>query len=254
MNRTQQRSRSNLPALLAAFLAGVLVALGYGAIAEPRVELEMMLGQTKFHAREDGTWWQSGPSSETKNGLISSSYLLGMKYTAGAVGLRYGYTRLGDYSGDNWASVRDEDANHVLNADTCNATTAKDCPALYRGRGRAQGLYFGPTLEHSFGGLTVLGEVGMFLFRSTYDVTVYHPYDNLFVPKGNSFEYNHATGNHATWYWGAELAYKLFRDASAVLLYREYRNIYQQGAMPGGDVGLTGGRTRQLLAGVSIPF
>jgi hypothetical protein len=54
--------------------------------------------------------------------------------------------------------------------------------------------------------------------------------------------------------WGAQLSYKLFRDATAVLMYRVYQNVYEQGDSQGGDVGLTGGRTRQILAGVSVPF
>ncbi len=252
MNRTQQRSHAHPAALAAAFLAGVIVALGWGAFAAP--EFEMLLGQTKFHAREDGTWWQSGPSAVTNNSFISSSYLLGLKWSGEHFGFRAGYTRLGDYSGRNVASVLDEDAEHVVTADTCDPSSAHDCPAQYNGQGRAQGIYLGPTVEYKRGPLSGLIEFGALFFRSTYDVTVCRPYDNAVVPKGQCYDYNHATGDHYTWYWGAQAGYRMFRHADAVLLYREYWNVYQQGRAMGGDVGLTGGRARQILAGVSIPF
>ena len=213
-----------------------------------------MLGQTKFRERENGTWWQSGPSAVTDNNLISSSYLIGLKWAGERYGFRIGYTRLGDYAGDNWASVWDEDADHVLTATTCDPVSANNCPALYKGTGRAQGVYFGPTVENRWGKWGALAEAGLFFFRSTYDVSVFHPYDDHFVPKGNTYEYRRASGDHWTWYVGLQLSYKLFRDADLVVLLRQYYNVYEQGLMPGGDVGLTGGRTRQLLAGVSIPF
>jgi hypothetical protein len=233
------------------FLAGAICSVSLQSLAQTR--LEIGLGQTKFHARENGTWWQSGPSSSTNNQLISGSYLFGLGWSGDTFGFRVGYTRLGDYAGkNNVASVHDEDADHPLTAETCNPDTAKDCPAYYNGSGRAQGLYIGPTAERKFRSFVGVFELGLLFFRSTYDVTVYHPYDRAFGAAGNSFEHNMATGDHMTWYWGVSASYKLYRDASAVLLYRQYWNVYEQGRMPGGDVGLTGGRTRQLLVGISV--
>lgn len=249
--------------LLRDLLLVLLGALIGNALMSPAADFEMMLGKTKFHAREDGIWWQR--NQETNNSLVSSSYLLGLKWNASKhVGARFGYTRLGDFSGENWASVRDEDASHHMDATTCNPKTGQDCLALYSGRGHTSGFYLGPFAETKVGPVQLLGEIGVFKFRSRYDVTVLHPYDDVFTPRGNSYEYNHATGDHWTWYLGTQIGYKFFRDASAVLLVRYYKNVYEQGAnsckggaLPGqvcGDVGLTGGWTRQVLAGVSVPF
>lgn len=247
-------------------LAGIVASFG-GCEARaqyPRAEFELMQGKTKFHAREDGTWFQS--AHQTNNSLESSSYLLGLKlYANEGWGLRVGYTRLGDFKGDNWASVRDQDAQHSLSPSTCDPGTGRDCLALYTGRGHAQGLYYGPFVERSFGQARGLLELGFFSFRSNYDVTVLHPYDDVFTPRGNSYEYNHATGEHTTWYVGLGASYPFFKGASLAILARAYKNVFEQGdhacpaggAQPGqvcGDVGLTGGWTRQVLAGVQVPF
>jgi hypothetical protein len=164
-------------------ILGSVLGAALHSSAEP--QFEMMLGQTKFHTREMGTWQQDGPSSITNNSLISSSYLIGLKWGE-RFGFRLGYTRLGDYSGRNTASVLDEDMNHVLTKETCDPVHAHNCPATYNGQGRAQGIYLGPTLGRSWGKFGALAELGLLFFRSTYDVSVYHPYDNAFVPKGHA--------------------------------------------------------------------
>lgn len=235
------------------WLAGVAMSVSVQSRAEP--QLELRLGKTKFNAREDGVWWQS--QYETHNDLTSSSYKIGVsdlfprqKGNTYRLGWRLAYTYLGKFSGNNHATIWDSDVGVPGDDSQCHIENdAHGCMARYRGHGEAEGVALGATLERNIGPLVVSVEGGPFYFRSSYDVLVTYPRGFNVFPAGSTRAYNHATGSHLTWYGGIRAAHKFF-----YVEILQYHNVYEQGRGPEGDVGLTGGRTRQILAGVTVRF
>lgn len=240
-----------------AFLAVLLLLYGSSAFAEPKLELG--IGQTKFHAREDGTWFES--QYETHNNLISGSWRVSLRDhfpTSKHFGWSVGYSYLGEFHGHNHASLWDSEAGKIPeDGSACNyANKSHGCMAWFNGSGKARGITLGLTADQKLKGLTVGVEGGIFIFKSSYDVSVdlyqgLNPTDPRMsaLPPGSILEYNHATGTQRTWYFGARASYGyLFAEVLT------FHNIFEQGRGPGGDVGLTGGKTWQATAGVSVPL
>jgi hypothetical protein len=243
-------------ALALAFLAGVVCSVALQSLAQPR--LEVGLGQTKFHAREDGTWWQS--QYETHNDLTSASWRLALRdYFTGSrhFGWSLGYSYLGSFSGHNRASLWDEEVGRIpADGSACDfENKSHGCLGWFNGSGKARGVTLGLTADRTIRGLTFGVEGGVFVFRSSYDVTLHLDQGINFddsrgkFPPGSTYEYNHATGTHGTWYVGYRASYGyLFAQVLS------FHNVFEQGRGPGGDVGLTGGRTKQVLVGISVPI
>jgi hypothetical protein len=239
----------------ARIVSAVILALAAPtALSGPKLELG--IGQTKFHAREDGTWFQS--QYETHNDLTSASWRLALRdYFTGSrhFGWSLGYSYLGSFSGHNRASLWDDEAGRIpADGSACDfENKSHGCLGWFDGSGKAKGITLGLTADHTFKGLTLGVEGGVFVFRSSYNVNLHLDqginFDDSrgkFLP-GSTYEYNHATGTQGTWYVGYRASYG---PVFAELLH--FHNVFEQGRGPGGDVGLTGGKTVQVLIGVSI--
>lgn len=246
-----------------------IVALSALSISAQAADVEIGIGQTTFRAREDGTWWQS--QYETHNDLKSRSWRVAVRdhfRGSSRFGWSVGYSDLGRFSGNNHASIWDSEAGKISEDDSqCQPSNfSHGCMAWFRGAGKAKGITFGLTADHKLGPVVVGVEGGLFVFRSSYDVTITYPNglmpagvlpdgtvtsnpDVPAVPAGGSADYHRATGTHRTPYYGVRLGYGYLYAQALV-----FHNVYEQGNYSGGDVGLTGGRTVQVTAGIAISF
>jgi hypothetical protein len=243
--------------LLIACAIGVVIVLAFAERIDA-AELDIGIGQTKFRAREDGTWFQS--QYETHNDLKSGSWRIAVRDhfpRSRHFGWSIGYSDLGSFSGNNHASVWDDEAGRIPEDGSACSMENKShgCLAWFRGTGKAKGMTLGLTADQRIGPVTVGAELGAFFFRSHYDVTIEFNQGMNFMDSrgefapGSSYEYNHATGTQRTWYYGYRASYGRF-----YVEVLRFFNVYEQGRGPGGDVGLTGGATIQATAGISIPF
>lgn len=219
------------------FFAGVIlgVLIAPGAYAQ---HLEISTGITKFHAREDGIWWQSNEQLQTRNDFKSQGYQIGARWDlARHVAARLAWVNLGHFYADN-EFVGDDSVDHYPFQCAINPW---DCKLRGKISGTAYGVTLGPVLRGDWRGWTGEIEGGAFVFRSTQN-TVVCP-EEAGSPYESCFSYNRMWGVHRTWYMGAGIG-----RGRWMINYRLYHNVYEQGnTMPGGDVGITGGPTQTVF-------
>lgn len=219
--------------LAAALFSCRVKAEGLNLESAQEFKFEIGGGFTKYHPREDGTWWQSNPQLKTDNNFKSFGYQIGMRWP----NVRLAFVNLGHFYGDN---------NFV--GDDAKDRYPFQCPlhwdeCQYNAKisGNAYGLSLGPVVEKKIHGFTVGAEGGVFVYRSNQKTFV-TPLEGQNI---EAFSYNRMWGVHRTWYLGAAIG-----RGPWSLNYRVYNDIFEQGDTSGGkggDAGMTGGPTQTLF-------
>lgn len=234
-------------------VAGIFIG---AALSSFPADFHILATRTKASAREDGTWHQSRYETDLKlidHGLrIGASWPIGNAYGLELRGLAE-YVDLGRFDSDAIATNDDADVwRPVLN---CDFRTGTQCLSRYQGTGGAYGAAAGVSALWRSGKLAIGPELGVLFYRSWWDVRVTHFEDcgwNISVCNG-IHEYNHATGDHYTPFFGVTLAYKYLYIAA-----RRYHNVYAQGRATNGankgDVGMFGHGLTEYAAGVRVTF
>lgn len=212
-------------------LIGAVIGNVIMSHAGPTVEIG--LGTTRYHTREDGTWYQSNALLQTHNDLESYGYRLGARWdVSDNWSLRASWVNLGHYYGDN-EFVEDRSARR--SALNCPAD-GSDCKMRGKISGGAYGLTFGPVLRWNMAGFQFQAEAGLYIYRSQQNTVICaEEYGGTDHPKDGCWNYNVMYGMHRTPYAGVSIG-----QGPLSLQYVLFHNVYEQGNHPGGDAGLTG--------------
>jgi hypothetical protein len=215
-------------------IVGAFLTIGIASHAGPVFEIGG--GPTKYAVREKcALWQQCHDSLEINDEFKSWGYQVGLRFPVdSSVSVRAAFVNLGHaYFNNTW--VGDGNTEHY-------PLRCPDVPDDCRWRGKgsvsAYGISLGPVLRDQWGAWHGELEGGAFLFRSYQKMNVCAE-DGQDVP---CFSYNRMYGNHRTWYVGTG-----FGRGPWTLNWRVYWNIYEQGSAPGGEPGITGGKTQTLF-------
>lgn len=217
-------------------IAGVFIGAALSSFAGP--VLEVGAGLSKYHAREDGIWQQSNSQLQTHNYFDTKGYQIGARWDlARHIAARLAYVNLGHFYADNEFVMDDSVDHYPLQC----PKDPGDCKMRGKISGNAYGLSLGPVLRGTWKG--IIGEIegGGFIFRSNQKTAVCQQEAGGLAE--GCWSYNRMWGVHRTWYVGGAVGY-----GPVSLSYRLYWNVFEQGThMPGGDAGITGGKTQTVF-------
>lgn len=231
MDRAEQKGRASIPALAAAFFAGIIVALGWSSRAEGSIGV----GACRYTGLTEGVWYQD--QFDGFKGNLSTACAEAEWRSEGKSGLAVGLAHLGYLHGNNIATINDTtDAYKTYTGGACEPG-GKNCLARFM----IDTATYGITL----GAFTKVGrfslEGGLLFYRSEFNVTTQRIHDGYGYPELS--EYRIVSYNNSPYVgvsYGADDFYARLRV---------YQEINQDGeTYP--YKGLTSGPAAALTVGV----
>lgn len=153
--------------VLSAFLAGWFAAVLYLA-SSAAATWEASVGITRFDSQPNGIWYQQGATTPYKLDLTSPAISIGVTDRfAGGLRWRVGAMHLGKARSTAIATASDADyATRACGGNPCWPLSH------WHGEGSVSGLYAALNPEHRLGPVTLVGEIGLMLYRPTWIMTI----------------------------------------------------------------------------------
>lgn len=231
------------------FFAGFILAIGLSGRA---VEIEGAIGRSEFCCLTDSLWWQSqfGFNGSTR----SKTWELGVRQRFGNWGIAGRYADLGESTGQNVATMRDDDFGKFNPTQPCNTSTQQNCLGYFAVAQHVKAVMLGASYLFTWRGIGIEPEVGQAFYQSNMRVQILCP--NCGV--GNKY----AFGAGGTFSSTSEVRRSPYGSLRIVyrgmtLTYRRISNVDGNGEMRDGEdgqfaTGLTHGPVNQILVGVTL--
>lgn len=226
-----------------------LIALSCPAQA---LDYEAAIGQSQFCCLTDSLWWQSqfGFNGSTR----SLAWEMGIRQRFGNWGIAARYAELGEATGQNIATMRDDEFGKYDTTKPCDTATQQNCLGYFSVSQHLRAVMLGASYRFTLRGIGVEPELGQALYRSTMRVQILCP--NCGVGHKYAFgaggTFSSTSEIRRSPYIALRITYK-----NATLTYRRINNIDGNGARTEGPEGqfasgLTHGPVNQILLGLEI--
>lgn len=161
---------------LAWFVAGLVLAVGLSGrsadFGTRAPEFQLEFGQCRFALERDGVFWQSEHYHRNYMSPRCASFGVADRFGGSRLGWRVAFLAAGNLEArDNVAMFGDE-LNHADGVQPCDTKTLLGCRAAFSGTGHTYGLSVSGTHTASLGRFDLIGEAGLFFFRSVFYMTV----------------------------------------------------------------------------------
>jgi hypothetical protein len=164
--RQEDEGRGNATSLAVGFLIGLSVALTINSHSQG-LELQAEAGQCHYGLQRDGTFYQSDRTTSNDLRTACGSLAIAGRFDE-LRGWRVAYMNLGTIrSRDNHVTQWDEERAQPL--PPCDPVTKHGCTAVMHGEGRNYGFLFSLTKRFPMEHFDVIGEAGLFFFRSKFN-------------------------------------------------------------------------------------
>lgn len=215
------------------------------------LDLEVAVGRSEFCCLEDGIWWQSpfGFDGHTR----SVSLEVGARKRWGDWSLHGAFVDLGETSGTNTASMRDDDFGRHNVTKPCDQNLQKNCLGYFTARQKVAGVLVGGAYGRVISGVRAEVELGQFFYVSDMSVSIWCPNCGLGhrYAFGGGGTFSSASGVRKTPYIALRATYR-----GVTLTYRRFQSVDGSGSGEGVEAqfstGLTNGPVNQVMLGVSF--
>lgn len=231
------------------FLAGFIVALGMSGRA---FDLEPAVGVSEFCCVTDSLWWQS--QFGFNGSRRSLAWDFGARQRFGNWGIAARYSELGEATGQNIATMRDDEFGKFDPSKPCDTNTQKNCLAYFNVAQHVKAVMLGASYRMNYRGVDIEPEIGQAFYQSEMRVQILCP--NCGVGSKYAFgaggTFSSASEVRHSPYLALRLTYK-----DVTLTYRRINNVDGNGERKSGDdgqfsSGLTHGPVNQILVGVTL--
>lgn len=233
-------------------LIGMVIGFTVHGFASRALDFEVGVGRSEFCCLQDGVWWQSDFGF---NGSVRvPSFEIGVRKRFGDWSLHGAYVDLGTATGQNIATMRDDEFGSFDRTKRCDQTQQKNCLGFFANSQHVHGALLGAAYGKSVYGVRIEGELGQFFYQTEMSVQVLCPncgLDHRYA-FGAGGTFSSTSDMRRSSYFALKAEYK-----GVFLTYRRFTRIDGGGKIVDDvegqfSIGLTNGPVNQLLVGVTL--